>query len=174
MSHKTEAGLPLEIERKFLIGYPDISWLEQYPGRRKIEMVQTYLTAGKGEARRVRQCTEGSEVTWYRTSKRKISALTRIELEEELNREEYLDLLKEADPAKTPIIKTRYVIPYDGHCVEIDIYPFWNDRAIAEIELAEENEPCCFPEQIHVISDVSGDDRYSNFSLAGSQGMFEC
>ena len=174
MNQKSEAGLPLEIERKFLISYPDLSWLEQYPDRRKIEMVQTYLISGKGEARRVRQCTEDGEVTWYRTSKRKISALTKIELEDQLSRQEYLELLKEADPIKTPIIKTRYVIPYAGHSIEIDIYPFWNDKAIAEIELEGESETCRFPEQIRVISDVSGDDRYSNYSLARSQGRIEC
>ena len=67
MSRITKAGLPLEIERKYLISYPDLYWLEHYPDRRKIEMVQTYLISGKGEAHRVRQCTENGEVTWYRT-----------------------------------------------------------------------------------------------------------
>ena len=113
-------------------------------------------------------------MTYYRTSKRRINALTRIEVEEQLGREEYLDLLREADQSKTPIKKTRYCIPYDGHVIEIDIYPFWTDKAIAEIELERENEAYSLPEQIHVIADVSGDERYSNYSLAHSQGIFEC
>ncbi len=99
--------------------------------------------------------------------------MTRIEVEEQLSQEEYLALLREADPSKTPIIKTRYCIPYDGHVVEIDIYPFWTDKAIAEIELERENEAYSLPEQIHVIADVSGDERYSNYSLARNQGIFD-
>ena len=173
MGVENKSGLPLEIERKFLITYPDLSWLEQYPGLRKIGMVQTYLKSDPGEARRVRQCTEQDKVTYYRTSKRRITAQTRIEIEDQLNREEYLDLLREADQSKTPIIKTRYCIPYDGHVIEIDIYPFWTDKAIAEVELKKEGEACRLPEQIHVIADVSDDERYSNFSLARCQGVFE-
>ena len=173
MSRRTKAGLSLEIERKYLISYPDLSWLEHYPERRKIEMIQTYLVSGKGEARRVRQCTENGEVTWYRTSKRRITALTKIELEDQLSREEYLELLKEADPGKKPIVKTRYCIPYQGHYIEIDIYSFWDDKATAEIELNTEDEDCRMPEQIRIIADVSGDERYSNYSLARSQGMIE-
>ncbi len=174
MSLETKSGLPLEIERKILITYPDISWLEQYPGLRKIGMVQTYLKSGPGEALRVRQCTEQDKVTYYRTSKRRMNALTRIEVEDQLSRDEYLDLLREADQSKTPIIKTRYCIPYDGHVIEIDIYPFWTDKAIAEVELKREEETFSLPEQIQIIADVSDDERYSNFSLARSQGVIEC
>ena len=32
---------PLEIERKFLIEYPDLSWRRQQPGSRRAEIVQT-------------------------------------------------------------------------------------------------------------------------------------
>ena len=34
---------PLEIERKFLIEYPDPVWLERQPGSRRVEIIQTYL-----------------------------------------------------------------------------------------------------------------------------------
>lgn len=173
MSRKDIASLPLEIERKFLIEYPDLAWLEHYPARRKTEMVQTYLISGKGEARRVRQCTENGDVTYFRTSKRKISSVTRIEIEDQLEREAYLALLEEAAPEMTPIVKTRYTIPFEGQSIEVDVYPFWNDRAIAEVELENEEQDCRFPEQIRVIAEVSGDERYSNYSLARSRGMIE-
>ncbi len=173
MKRETGEQMPLEIERKLLIEYPDLQWLQQYPGLRKIGMIQTYLKAEPGEARRVRQCTEQGSVSYYRTSKRKMTAMTRIEVEEQLSQEEYLELLREADPSKSPIIKTRYCIPYDGHVVEIDIYPFWTDKAIAEIELERENEAYSLPEQIHIIADVSDDERYSNYSLARNHGIFD-
>ena len=34
---------PMEIERKFLIEYPDIKWLESLPNCRKVDIIQTYL-----------------------------------------------------------------------------------------------------------------------------------
>ena len=46
------------------------------------------------------------------------------------------------------------------------MYPFWKDRAILEIELADENEKIDFPEGIRVIREVTDDERYKNASLA--------
>ena len=49
---------------------------------------------------------------------------------------------------------------------EIDVYPFWNDKAIAEIELSDENAEIVFPKQIKVIKEVTDDDSFKNASLA--------
>ena len=38
---------PFEIERKFLIEYPDIKWLESLPNCQRIEIIQTYLKSDK-------------------------------------------------------------------------------------------------------------------------------
>ncbi len=65
-----------------------------------------------------------------------------------------------------PIRKTRYCLTYGTQYFEIDVYPFWKDQAIAEIELTDENEPICFPEQIKVIREVTDDEAYKNASLA--------
>ena len=46
---------PYEIERKFLIEYPDVSALEKLPNCQRVEIIQTYLTAPDGEESRVRQ-----------------------------------------------------------------------------------------------------------------------
>ena len=46
------------------------------------------------------------------------------------------------------------------------MYPFWKDRAILEIELADEDEKIDFPEFIKVIKEVTDDERYKNASLA--------
>ena len=46
---------PYEIERKFLIEYPDIHWLESIPNCKRVEIIQTYLKADEGEEVRVRQ-----------------------------------------------------------------------------------------------------------------------
>ena len=49
---------------------------------------------------------------------------------------------------------------------EIDIYPFWNDKAIMEIELRDENQEYVLPSNITVIKEVTDDDEYKNSSLA--------
>ena len=46
---------PFEIERKFLIEYPDIEALEKNPNCKKVEIIQTYLNSGNGDEIRVRQ-----------------------------------------------------------------------------------------------------------------------
>lgn len=55
-----------------------------------------------------------------------------------------------------------------GHYIyfEIDIYPFWMDKAIMEIELSEPNEEIRFPEMINVVREVTEDNQYKNSSLA--------
>ena len=72
----------------------------------------------------------------------------------------------EADTSRRQIRKTRYCLTYQNQYFEIDLYPFWQDKAIAEIELSDENAQVVFPEQIQVIKEVTGDESYTNASLA--------
>ena len=53
-----------------------------------------------------------------------------------------------------------------NHFFEIDIYPFWRDKAVMEIELSSEDEDFEIPHEIKVIKEVTGDKRYKNASLA--------
>lgn len=157
---------PFEIERKFLIEYPDLSWLENNLSCRKVEIIQTYLKSENGDEVRVRQRGENGHYMYYQTTKRKVSDIKRIEVERRLSQTEYLTLLMEADTAKRQIRKTRYCLTYENRYFEIDVYPFWNDKAIAEIELSDENIQIVFPEQIKVIKEVTEDESYKNASLA--------
>ena len=72
----------------------------------------------------------------------------------------------EADPALRPIRKARYCLTWENQYFEIDVYPFWKDKAIAEIELSDEDTEIRFPKQIKVIKEVTDDDSYKNASLA--------
>ena len=92
--------------------------------------------------------------------------MKRVEVEQRLSQEEYLKLLMEADTTRRQIRKTRYCLTYENQYFEIDIYPFWNDKAIAEIELSNENVEIVFPKQLKVIREVTGDDSFKNASLA--------
>ncbi|MCD7892051.1 MAG: hypothetical protein LUG26_10095 [Ruminococcus sp.] len=89
-----------------------------------------------------------------------------MEVEKRLSQAEYLALLMEADTSKRQIRKTRYCLTYEGQYFEIDVYSFWNDKAIAEIELSDENAGIIFPEQIKVIKEVTNDESFKNASLA--------
>lgn len=157
---------PYEIERKYLIEYPDIEWLESNPNCRRVEIIQTYLKSADGEETRVRQRGNGENHIYFRTIKKKISDVKRVEIEDRLSRSEYLKLLMDADTTKRQIRKTRYCLMYESHYFEIDVYPFWDDKAIVEIEFRDENETVIFPEQIKIIKEVTDDDSYKNASLA--------
>ena len=72
----------------------------------------------------------------------------------------------DADTSKRQIRKTRYCLTYKNQYFEIDVFPFWKDRAIIEIELSDENDNIEFPNYIKIIKEVTSDDNYKNISLA--------
>jgi len=160
-------GKHCEIERKYLIRYPDIRTLLAQKGVEQWEIVQIYLTvSGPGETRRVRQIVSDGKIRYYKAFKRRLSELSNEEDEGEIDQMEYIRLSREQEPACRPLGKTRYRIPYEGHVMEIDVYPFWKDRAILEIELEREDEGAAIPDYVRVIRDVSADFRYKNRALA--------
>lgn len=157
---------PFEIERKYLIAYPDIQWLESCPTCQKVEIIQTYLHSNKDEEVRVRQRGIDGNYIYVKTTKKKISDMKRIEVEKRLTQREYLALLMEADTTKRQIRKTRYCLTYENQYFEIDVYPFWSHQAIMEIELSDEQEQVVLPPQIEVMKEVTDDDSFKNASLA--------
>ena len=157
---------PFEIERKFLIEYPDVKALEKLPNCQRVEIIQTYLTAPAGEETRVRQRGIDGNYIYIQTTKKNVTDVKRVEVERRLTKDEYLRLLMDADPDCKPIRKTRYCLTYDSQYFEIDVYPFWDQQAIMEIELNNENEEIRFPEQLKVIREVTDDDRFKNAALA--------
>ena len=157
---------PFEIERKFLIEYPDIKGLEKNMNCKRVEIIQTYLNSEDGDEIRVRQRGENGNYIYFRTIKKKVDDIKRIEIETRLTKDEYLTLLMDADTTKKQIRKTRYCLTYESQYFEIDVYPFWSDKAIAEIELNDENAEIKFPEFIKVIKEVTNDENFKNASLA--------
>lgn len=155
--------MAFEIERKYLIEYPDLNILENYP---KSDIAQTYLKTNDGMTSRVRKRTLGGVTKYIFTEKKRITDVKCIENERELSAVEYEELLKLADTERRTVIKTRYCVPYNGRVVEVDIYPFWSDRAIAEVEMESENEEVCLPDFIKVIRDVTAERAYKNASIA--------
>ena len=158
-------AIPYEIERKYLIRYPDLSRLELEAARS--EIVQTYLVRPEDGGRsRVRKRSTNGKTTYTHTVKKRVNELRSEEWEREIDEEEYARLLKAADPERATLHKTRYCLPYRGHVFEIDVYPFWKDRAVMEVELRSEDEAAPLPPEIEVVREVSGEKEYSNSSLA--------
>ena len=157
---------PLEIERKFLIYYPNIKELESMPNCTKVDITQTYLKSVDDTERRVRARGINGDYLYYLTEKRKISNLKRIELEKRLTQDEYLALLMESDNKLHIIHKTRYCLSENNQYFEIDIYPEWDNQAIMEIELSSEDEEIKIPEFIKIIKDVTDDENYKNYQMA--------
>lgn len=169
MSEKTvQSGLPLEIERKFLIEMPDRALLRALPGCRVLSISQTYL-AKEGDCRaRVRRTDCGGIAVYTYTAKKALSAMTRVELERAISREEYKTFLLRRDPQRRTIEKTRFAFPFGGRTVEIDVFPFWTKQAILEIELGSENEEVSLPPFVRLIREVTEDRAYTNAALAAA------
>lgn len=157
---------PFEIERKFLIEYPDLEALQKLPNCQKVEIIQTYLNAPEGEESRVRQRGCGGHYVYMQTTKKKVTDVKRVEVERRLSKDEYLELLMNADPDCRPIRKDRYCLTYDNQYFEIDVYPFWDHQAIVEIELTDEHADIRFPDCLRVIREVTDDPSFKNAALA--------
>lgn len=157
---------PFEHARRFLIRYPDRSWLENNPSCRRVEIIQTYLTDVQGEKRRI--CMRGSDGSYiyYQTSHCTGTDGSRIETEKRLSLDDYQRLMMEADPTCRPIRKTRYCLVDDTHAFEVDLYPNWQDQAMLQIELDDPKAEVKIPDQFEVIREVTDDPDYQNYALA--------
>ncbi len=158
-----------EIEKKFLINLPNMEILERQEKYEKTHIIQTYLISDEENAGlRIRKRGHGENYVYTKTYKMDITALRRIEIENEITKEEYEQLLKKADPSLNSIDKHRHTFIYKGKLLELDIYKFWNDKATLEIELESEDEPFYIPDFIKIIKDVTTDRRYRNRNLANN------
>ena len=155
----------IETERKYLIRKPDITMLDALCGE-KWELTQTYLLTETLCTERVRRVREKSGTRYFHTCKRRLSALSCVENEEEITAEAYERDLLRRDSERRAIEKTRWRIPYEAHLLEIDVYPFWEDAAVLEIELTGEDDSAAYPDWVEVLADVTGDLRFKNVSLA--------
>ena len=124
----------------------------------------SWLTRPSSASMRRRQISARLAASALRmTAKRSIGGFTREEDERTITAEEFAELKTKAFCG---LEKTRYKIPYGGRILEIDVYPFWKDRCVLEIELESEEGKYTLPEWAEVIADVSEDGEYTNYSLA--------
>lgn len=172
--------VPKEIEYKYLIEYPDVNKLLQIPTCQKSTITQIYLKnppgSPNGMDRRIRQREQGGHITYTYTEKTPVkggNGFVRMEDERHITASEYNSLLKETDYNKHTIIKDRYSIVDGERTYEIDVYPFWDDRAIMEVELEDEGDIVEIPDFVNVVRNVTNEPEYKNSSLAVNFDIYE-
>lgn len=158
---------PLEIERKYLLAEaPSAELLARFGARpRQLEQVYLRPTAGAPN-RRIRRTTIGDRTRYHYTEKRTISGIVREEREGEIDARTWETLLAEADPERHPVRKTRWVFPYAGHELELDVFEDPPGIVLLEVELSRADEPVELPPELAIVRDVSEDREYLNWSLA--------
>lgn len=156
----------VELEKKYLIKYPNINLFQKYaPCKSEIE--QIYLLSDVG-SHRIRKRVVNGTATYYETLKIRISGDSSNEMESIISVDRYNELKQNADPDMHPIIKNRYYFLYDGQYFEMDVFPFWSDKAFLELELNSVNQKrgISLPPEIELIEDVSTKKEYKNAYLA--------
>ncbi len=157
---------PYEIERKFLVSYPNVAWLDSLPNCSRVEITQIYLRSESNDEIRIRQRGTGEQSMYYFTEKRYVGNRKLMRTQRRLTAGEYHMLKMQADPNLRQISKTRYCLTYEGQYFEIDLFPCWDDQAIVEIELTSEDTPVVFPPELRIIREITGDPTYRNAVIA--------
>ena len=145
----------MEIERKYLLKQlPDD--LEAYPHR---HLEQGYLCVAP--VVRIRKDDDRYELT-YKSG----GMMVRQEYNLLLTKDSYEHLKKKIDGRL--IAKKRYMIPYQGYTIELDV--FENDLSplvLAEVEFETEEQANTFTPPEWFGKDVTFDGRYHNSFLSG-------
>lgn len=157
---------PLEIERKFLIEKPNESELQKSAVCDFVDIAQAYINKN-GERYRVRKRGKDGDFIYIKTEKIKITEMKRIEKESRITEAQYLEAIK----GEKVLFKRRWLILYNEKCFELDVYPFWADKALLEIELKSETEDFKIPPFLNVIEEVTQNRSYRNSVLAQIYGI---
>ncbi len=148
----------MEIERKYLIKtLPDLKDYEM------IHIKQGYISTTP--VIRIRQKNEA----YILTCKGK-GLIAREEFELQITKEEYEHLATKTD---YPMIeKRRYLIPYNNHTVELDIFDgMLSGLTLAEVEFASMEDANRFMPPLWFGRDVSSDARYQNNQLTTRESL---
>ena len=152
----------VEIERKYVIKMPDLSRIRKEDGYTESGIVQIYISSGEGVTHRVRKRSFGTSVVYTETKKTRIDSMSSHEEEREISEEEFSSLSRKIKEGTRPLIKTRYTFSRNGITFEIDVYPEWSKTAIMETELENREVSVEMPDFIEIVSEVTGERKYSN------------
>jgi|AntDeeMinimDraft_5_1070356.scaffolds.fasta_scaffold00503_17 CYTH domain-containing protein len=147
-----------EIERKFLVKNQDF----QNEVAEKIEIEQGYLNLDPNKTIRIRIKNQKGVLTIK--GKSSADGMQRFEWETAVDLGEAKALLNLCEK-KHILTKTRFIIPFENHTWEVDVFDGVNQGLlIAEIELSSRDEEFKKPDWCG--EEVTGDKRYYNLQLA--------
>ncbi len=155
----------IEHEIKYLIEYPSSELFENYVCF-KTDIEQIYLLSDNG-THRIRKRGANGDFQYFETIKFRITDNKCTEYEKRITDSDYEQLKSLADPNKNPIVKNRYCLLYNAQYFEVDVFPFWDNKALVELELSYDEQKVDLPPEIKVIKDVSNNKKYKNKYLAG-------
>ena len=163
---------PLDRKRKYLITMPDMNRLVVNYGAVPFEMVQHYLVETNPTIeRRIRRQKNGSDYLYFYTEKHTMPDGSKWATERSISEKHYVRYLMECDSSMHSVRKVKHRFIYDGHRIEIDVYPFSDDRAV--LFAYSDNEPAALPPEVRVIREVTGDPAFKNRRLATTQTLRE-
>ena len=158
----------IEIEKKYIILKPRADELSAMADYSVSEIEQIYLSSPQGITHRVRSRKFTDRTVFTETTKVRIDKMSAYENEREITESEFESLSERRDEKTRAIKKHRHTFVFSGQLFEIDVYPEWKNTAILETELADRNTAVEFPSFLKIVSDVTGDKRYSNASMSRS------
>lgn len=144
-----------ETERKFLVkGEFKAHAID------RTRIVQGYIFSDKGKSVRVRIRGDKGYLTIKGAASD--SGLSRYEFEREVPLEDAEQMFRLCEPGS--IDKERYIVPYEGHTWEVDVFHGANEGLIlAEVELKDEQETVICPDWVG--EEVTGQQHYYNAML---------
>lgn len=160
---------PQQEKRKYLISMPDCALLEANYGAAPLRMMQTYLSSNNPNIeRRVRQQKSGGEYLYFYTEKRRGEDGSKWVTEKPISEKEYISYLMESDLSLHSVRKTKYNFVCQGHRMQVDVYPFSDDKAVLFI-YGKQSDYTEIPPEIKILRDVTNDEEYKNRMLAKTQ-----
>lgn len=160
---RSTTGLPMEIERKYLLrGCPPEALA--VPADR---IEQGWIPGTELRERLRRRITADGAVTCWRTMKLGPSE-ARIEVEEATPPEQFEAMWPLTRTAR--VRKERHVVPWGAHTWEIDVF-LDRELVLAEVELDSVDDAVTLPAWLapYVIRDVTGEPAYVNAVLARAE-----
>ncbi|QKG25460.1 hypothetical protein [Actinomadura verrucosospora] len=160
--------MPIEIERKFLLGEtPDWSH-PVLAGADVIEYEQVYLRVAGGEQVRIRRGVRDGRADHRLARLRRLSDGVREVEESELDAAEYARLRADRDPRREIVAKVRRCFRWDGLLFELDDIRRPAARAchLLELQVASLEEPYTLPGFLVIDREVTTEPAFSNAAIA--------
>lgn len=161
--NKTLDEKAIRKQEKYLVKLEDLDFSLSHSYK---EIEQTYLESNDNIEKRIRKSTFNGAVTYlYTVYTRDKNGNKILESEEEIDERDYNRLIDFKDEERDTIYKTRYYFTENGKYFYIDKFLENDNIGILEINVLE-GEEVTLPSFVTIIDRVSGDEEYSNKTLA--------